>query len=150
MLAEAFSIFSPAYRRPVGGIYHRCLLALFGFRPLPFRIAFFVLLTVNISLALFWFRQLTQSTLAAASAALLFAFHPVLAILYYADGTIYDVLCVLFVLPALIHYVGIRQRHRFLAGNHLLLAVLLCGAALGSKEMAIVLPALPAIQRHSD
>lgn len=141
MLAEALSIFSPAYR-PVGGLYYRSLLALAGFHPLPFRVVFFLFLILNIGLALIWFQQLTQSTLAAASGALFFAFHPTLANLYYSDGTIYDVLCAFFTLLALTQYVGIRKSHRFVTGNHLLLTVLLYGAALGSKEMAITLPAI--------
>lgn len=118
ILTEALSIFTPAYR-PVGGLYYRSLFALVGFHPFSFRVVFFTLLAVNTALALVWYKQLTHSLLAAGCAALFFSFHPALASLYYANGTIYDVLCVLFVLLGLIQYVNIRQSNRFLTGNHL-------------------------------
>src|SRR5665213_3078789 len=141
MLAQALSVFSPEYR-PVGGLYYRTLFALFGLHPAPFRIAFFILLVVNMILAGVWYRRLSASSLTIAASILLFSFQPALAELYYNDGTVYDVLCVLFVLLLLGRYSRLRQSHRLVAGNDLLLILALYGAALGSKEMAISLPAV--------
>jgi hypothetical protein len=141
MLAQALSVFSPEYR-PVGGLYYRTLFALFGLHPAPFRIAFFILLVVNMILAGVWYRRLSASSLTIAASLLIFSFQPALAELYYNDGTVYDVLCVLFVLLLLGRYSRLRQSHRLVAGNDLLLILALYGAALGSKEMAISLPAV--------
>jgi hypothetical protein len=141
LLAQALSVFSPEYR-PVGGLYYRTLFALFGLHPAPFRIVFFGLLIANLLLAAGWYRRLSRSGMTAACAALLFTFHPTLAGLYYNNGTVYDVLCVFFVLLLLSHWVRVRQEHRLVEGNSLLLVVALYGAALGSKEMAVTIPAV--------
>ena len=141
MLAQALSVFSPEYR-PVGGLYYRTLFAIFGLHPAPFRIAFFTLLIVNMMLAALWYRRLSSSPLTIAASVLLFSFQPALAELYYNDGTVYDVLCLLFVLLLLGRYTRLRQAHRLVEGNDLLLILALYGAALGSKEMAISVPAV--------
>ena len=141
MLAQALSVFSPEYR-PVGGLYYRSLFALFGLHPAPFRIAFFTLLVLNMILAALWYRRLTNSGLTVTASVLFFSFQPALAELYYNDGTVYDVLCVLFVLLLLGRYSRLRQSDRLVAGNDLLLVLALYGAALGSKEMAISVPAV--------
>ena len=141
MLVQALSVFTPEYR-PVGGLYYRTLFALFGLHPAPFRIAFFTLLIVNMILAGLWYRRLSHSRLTVAASVLLFSFQPALAELYYNDGTVYDVLCVLFVLLLLGHYARLRQGHRLVVGNDLLLILALYGAALGSKEMALSVPAV--------
>lgn len=141
VLAQALAIFTPEYR-PMGGLYYRVLFALFGLHPLPFRIIFFSLLITNFALAQVWFRRLSNSTMTAACATLLFAFQPAMSELYFNDGTVYDVLCVLFVLVLLIRYVSIRRYDRSVTGGDLLLIMALYGAALGSKEMAITVPAV--------
>lgn len=141
MLAQALSVFSPEYR-PMGGLYYRTLYALFGLHPAPFRIAFFTLLIVNMILAALWYRRLSRSGLTVATSVLLFSFQPALAELYYNDGTIYDVLCAFFVLLLLGRYTRLRQSHQLVEGNDLLLILALYGAALGSKEMAISVPAV--------
>jgi len=141
MLAQALSVFSPEYR-PMGGLYYRTLFALFGLHPAPFRIAFFTLLIVNMILAALWYRRLSHSGLAVAASVLLFSFQPALAELYYNDGTVYDVLCVFFALLLLGRYTRLRQSQQLVAGNDLLLILALYGAALGSKEMAISVPAV--------
>lgn len=141
MLVQALSVFTPEYR-PMGGLYYRALFALFGLHPAPFRIAFFTLLIVNMILAGLWYRRLSPSRLTVAASVLLFSFQPALAELYYNDGTVYDVLCVLFVLLLLGRYTRLRQSNQLVAGNGLLLILALYGAALGSKEMAISMPAV--------
>ena len=139
ILTQALTVFTPEYR-PVGGLYYRTLFALFGFNPLPFRVATFVLLGLNLVLAARWCRELTDSRFAAAATTLLFSFHPAMVALYYADGTSYDVLCLFFTLLTLGQYVRVRHAHRFLTTHNLLIVIALYGAALGSKEMAVTLP----------
>ncbi|HLN01260.1 MAG TPA: hypothetical protein VK335_18370 [Bryobacteraceae bacterium] len=139
ILTQALTVFTPEYR-PVGGLYYRTLFALFGFNPVPFRVATFVLLGLNLVLAARWCRELTDSRFTAAATTVLFSFHPAMVALYYADGTSYDVLCLFFILLTLGQYVRIRHAHRFLPRHNLLIVMAFYGAALGSKEMAITLP----------
>jgi hypothetical protein len=141
MLAHALAVFSTEYR-PMAGLYYRTLFALFGPHMTPFRVVFFGVLIVNLIAAGTWFWRLSGSRITAACAALLFAYQPALAALYYDNGTIYDVLCVLFALALMNCYVRMREEGRFVTGNRLLLVLALNGAALGSKEMAVTLPAV--------
>jgi len=139
LAAEAVSPFTPEYR-PVGGVYYRTLYALFGLHPLPFRIAFFALLIGNLGLAGLWIWRLTGSRTTALMSTAVFSFHAALAELYYNDGTVYDVLCLFFVLILLSVYTRIRRRGEFPNAGGILLLAALYAAALGSKEMAITLP----------
>jgi len=139
MAVQALTVFTPEYR-PMGGLYYRTLFAVFGLDPLAFRIAAFLLLGLNLALAWRWARELSGSRFTAAASTLLFAFHPALSALYYGDGTIYDVLCLSFLLAALTRYVRIRRQEGFLGIRDLLVVMAFFGAALGSKEMALTFP----------
>jgi hypothetical protein len=139
LAAEAVAVFTPEYR-PVGGAYYRTLYALFGLAPLPFRVAFFALLIVNLGLACLWIWRLTGERSTALMSVVVFSFHAALADLYYNDGTVYDVLCLFFVLVLLCLYTRIRRRGRFAGPGETFLLALLGGAALGNKEMAVTLP----------
>ena len=140
-LVKALTVFTGEYR-PMAGLYLRTLFAIFGLNPVAFRVAAVLVLLCNLALAARWFRLLSQSGFTAAAAALLFAFHPRLAEIYYADGAIYDVLCLFFFLLALGCYTHIRQDGRVLSTRDLLVVAAFYGAALGSKEMAVTLPAV--------
>ena len=141
MAVQALTVFTPEYR-PMGGLYYRTLFAVFGLDPLAFRIAAFLLLGLNLALAWRFARELSGSRFAAAASTLLFAFHPAMSALYYGDGTIYDVLCLSFLLAALTRYVRIRRQGGFLGTRDLLVVMAFLGAALGSKEMALTFPAM--------
>ena len=143
LLVEAASVFTPEYR-PVGGVYYRLLYAIFGLQRVPFRIIFFSLLLANLGLAYVWIKRLSSSRVAGFVGAIVVSYHAALTDLYYNDGTIYDVLCCGFILLILINYTRTR-RTGALDGTHLLYLAALFGAALGSKEMAMTLPALLAL-----
>jgi hypothetical protein len=81
------------------------------------------------------------SELAAGLAALAMAYHPGLSNLYYNPGFVYDVLCLFFYLAALVYYGRIRNQSGPPRRSQTAVLLLLFLAALGSKEMAITLPA---------
>ena len=139
VLVQALTVITPAYR-PMSGLLYRALYALFGLHALPYRIAFFLLLAVNLVLLARWSRNLSNSRFAAAAAALLFAYNPVMPEVYYGNAALYDVLCGFFLLLALNYYVRIRRESRPLSFTNLLILLAFYGAALGSKEMAVSLP----------
>jgi hypothetical protein len=128
--------------RPIGALFYRGMFAAFGLNPLPYRIACFVLLLVNLALLYRFCVRLSGSKEIGALACLLGAYHAHLADLYYSTGTIYDLLCCAFFLGAFVYYVEIRQRGELPGWRQMLwcLAVYVC--ALGAKEMAATLPIL--------
>ena len=128
--------------RPMGGLFYATLFALFGFNPLPFRIACFVILLLNLLLVYAFTRRLTSSREVAALTVLVFCYHPYLFSLYTDTGTVYDLLCLCFYCAAFIYYLRIRQSGRYLGWRELsaFAAIYLC--ALNSKEMAVSLPVL--------
>jgi hypothetical protein len=133
--------FSPSYR-PMGGLFYRSLFAAFGFHPLPFRIAFFLFLTVNLGLSWRIAELVTGSQEVAGLSTLIGAFHPRLVDLYWSTGTIYDVLCFTFFYAALCLYIEIRNRGRVPRGGAALLILVFFVCALNSKEIAVGLPPL--------
>jgi hypothetical protein len=142
-LYQAWSA-SPAallhHDRPVGQVLYRAIFAVAGLHPLPFRIVPFVLLLANLALLYRFCLRLAGSREVGALACLLGAYHAHLADLYYSTGTIYDLLCCLFVLWAFDFYAGIRQTGRYPDWRQSTLLLVLYALALGSKEMAVTLP----------
>jgi hypothetical protein len=130
-----------AQDRPLAQVVYRGLFAWVGLNPVPFRLVAFALLLANLALLYRFAVRLAGSREVAALACLIGAYHAHLADLYYSSGTFYDLLCGLFVLWALTYYAGIRQTGRYADWRQQAawLALYLC--ALGSKEMAVVLPA---------
>jgi hypothetical protein len=126
--------FTTVYR-PVGSVFYKLLFWWAGLHPLPYRLAIYALLLVNVALLYRFALLLTGSREAAAVAALLGGYHNHLMDLYQNGGTIYDILSYTFFLAAINCYVARQGRWplRFIA-----LAVL----ALNSKEMALTLPAV--------
>lgn len=139
-LLKANLCFWSSYYRPGGGLFYRVIYSLYGFNPLPFRIAAFVWLCLDFLLLAVVVRQLTGSRWASLLALLLLGIHPTFAAAYFDTGTIYDVLVYAFFWTAFACYVRIRQRGRVpgLAGTAFLLC--LFAAALDSKEIAVLLP----------
>ncbi len=131
--------FTSAYR-PLGEAVYRFLFAVFGFHPLPFRIAVYALLLLNTVLVYKLARCLTGSTEIAILAAFLSSFHRRFSDIYLNNGTIYDVLCGALYLIAMLLYFGARQS----GGRPNLrrwIAVYVCAlAALNAKETAATLP----------
>lgn len=129
-----------AQDRPVAQAVYRAVFGIFGLNPLPFRLVAFVLLLANLALLYRFCVRLSQSREVAALACLFGAYHAHLADLYYSSGTLYDLLCCLFVLWTFTFYAGIRETGRYPSWRQTLTLLALYALALGSKEMAVVLP----------
>ena len=137
LAGENVAFFSPGYR-PFGNLVYRLLFDMAGFHPLPFRIACFALLFLNLYLA-----YRTAAAVASKEAAmltLLFACYNSGVDLYHDAGIIYDILCFTFYFSALGLYVSARTRKRYLTSAQLGLFLILYIFALDSKEMAVTLP----------
>lgn len=130
--------FTPVYR-PAGAAVYRVLFGIFGLDPFPFRICAYVLMTVNVALAMALARRLTGSREIAVITAMLGAFHYRAFDLYFNNGTVYDILCYTFSIAFLLVYTRVRPRWTW--GSSAALYSLLT-LALNSKEMALMLPAL--------
>jgi hypothetical protein len=130
---------SPFYR-PAGGLFYRGIFALFGFDPLPFRIACYGIMIVNLVLLYALARRLSGSYGTGLLAALVASYHGYFIDLYYNTGTIYDLACFLFYAGALVVYVRGRAEGRPLSLRRSCAVAVLFVCALNSKEMAVTLP----------
>jgi hypothetical protein len=128
--------FNSVYR-PVGSAFYRVMYDIAGFHPLPFRIAAYALMLLNIWLVYRLAVAVTGSMETGALCAFVFSFHKRLFGLFVNGGTIYDILCCTFFCLAFWSYVDARRRGKFplaFFGWYVL--------ALNSKEMAAALPAI--------
>lgn len=133
--------FTTVYR-PVGSLFYKIMYAAAGFHPLPFRIALYALMLVNIGLLYRFARQVTGSREAAVLAALLGSYHRHFIDMYENGGVVYDVLCYTFFIAAMSCYIAGRSTGA-LRGWRLVRFLALVLLALNSKEMAVMLaPAL--------
>jgi hypothetical protein len=139
-LLKANLAFWSSFYRPAGGLFYRPIYALWGFHPLPFRIAVLVLLAVNFGLLALVVWQLTGSRWAALVALLLVGINPSFASVYFNTGTIYDILAYTFFWSAFALYVRFRQAGRLPGWGGLALVFCLFAAALDAKEIAVSLP----------
>ncbi len=144
-LLRANLFFWSSYYRPGGGLFYRSMYALWGFHPLPFRIAVMVLLCVNLVLLAVVVRQLTESRWAMLVALLVVGIHPYFSGAYFTTGTVYDVLAYTFVWGAFALYVGVRRAERLPGWGTLAVLLCLLAAALNSKEISVVLPVAVAL-----
>ena len=136
---QALTVVTGAFR-PVGGLFYRSIYAVFGFDPLPFRIAAFVLMGVNLLLAYHLARILSESRYAALTATFLLCCNPSFIELYSSTGTIYDILCFGFFAGAFLIYAAARSREALLGKGRICCVFILYCLALGSKEMAAAFP----------
>jgi hypothetical protein len=148
------------YYRPMGAVFYLPLFEAFGLNPAVYHATLMLVLLANAFLLYRFARLLGAGELAAGLAAFVVCYHAGLSALYYYTGFVYDVLCFLFYLGALVFYAGIRRRGRLLNARETaaFLGLFLC--ALNSKEMAVTLPAVllvyewiyhpPAIGRRRD
>jgi hypothetical protein len=133
-------LFFSGFYRPMGGVFYRALYAVAGFNPLPFRIACYFLLVLNLYLCYCLAKRLTRSTEIGLLATLIACYHAQLADIYYSTGVVYDLLCFTFFYGSFLYYVRIRQPGRALSIREGAVCCLLYIAALNSKEMAVTLP----------
>ena len=139
-LLKANVAFWSSYYRPAGGLFYRSIFALWGFHPLPFRIAVLALLPVNFALLALVVWQLTKSGIGVLIALLLLGINPTFSSIYFDTGNICDVLAYVFFWSAFAIYLRIRQAGRLPGWRGLALVFGLFVAALESKEIAVSLP----------
>ena len=128
--------------RPLGSLAYRAVFAMVGFHPLPFHVLMLAIGVINLGLCFRLAQLVSGSERTAAFAALLFAFHTRLMEIWFRPAMIFDALCFAFLYLAICLWISERNRSRpFRAWR--IAAILLCFVgALGSKEMAISLPAM--------
>ena len=126
--------------RPMGAAFYLALYAVAGFDPLPFRIACYFLMALNLYLCYCLAKRLTGSREVGLLATLIACYHARFADLYYSTGTVYDLLCFTFFYGAFLYYVRIRQDDEVLKVRQIVACCALYVAALNSKEMAVTLP----------
>jgi len=138
-LLDTLRFWSTAYR-PLGALFYIPLYKIFGMNPLPYRIACFAVLGLNLVLLYRFCFSLTNSREIAFLATFLASYHAWFVDLYYSAGTIYDLLCYSLYLSAFLVYAGIRGRGRTPGARGLIAIGVLYVLALDAKEMAVTLP----------
>ena len=128
------------FYRPITALYYVPLHYFFGLNPAPYHTVLLLLLLIGIGLTYRLAVVLGVDKPTAALAALIVCFHSGIANLYYNTAFIYDVLCGLFYLAALVYYVRIRESGRVLTGREVGCFLVLSLLALDAKEMAVTLP----------
>ena len=144
LIVDNLHYWSTSYR-PLGGLFYVALYRWFGFNPLPFRVACFGLLALNLGLLRRFTLRLSGSREVAFLALLLAGYHAWFVDLYYSTGTVYDLLCYAFYLGAFNLYLGVRAQGLALAWRRLGIMTALYLCALNAKEMAVSLPVLLAV-----
>jgi hypothetical protein len=131
----------PLYR-PLGTAVYRVFYSAFGFHPLPLYIFCWLLLVVNVFAAWRFFRALAPSVLEALLALSLILVHGSFDSLYLSAGTIYDRLCFLFTVLAVIVYARVRRDENVISAGRVALICFLCLMAMNSKESGAAVPAI--------
>lgn len=144
-LLKAIVAFWSSYYRPAGGLFYRTIYALWGFHPLPFRVAALILLAVNFVLLSVVVWQLTASRWGTLIVLLAIGINPSFAYAYFDTGAIYDVLAYTFFWGAFAWYVHMRQSGRVPGWGRMALLFCLFALALDAKEIAVSLPAAVAL-----
>jgi hypothetical protein len=121
--------------RPLGTAVYRVFYTIFGFHPLPLYIFCWLLLIGNVFAGWRFFRALAPSVFVALTALSLTLVHGLFQDLYLSAGTVYDRLCFLFTVLAVIVYVRAR------AGRVAWLCFI-CLMAMNSKESGAAVPAI--------
>jgi hypothetical protein len=139
-LLKANLAFWSSFYRPAGGLFYRSIYALWGFHPLPFRIAVLALLSVDFGLLALVVWQLTGSRWGALIALLLLGINPAFGFAYFNTGNIYDILAYAFFWGGFALYVRFRRAGRLPGWGVLALVFCLFAAALDAKEISVSLP----------
>ena len=131
----------PLYR-PLGTAVYRVFYTIFGFHPLPLYIFSWLLLIGNVVAAWRFFRVLTPSVFVALLALSLTLVHALFEDLYLSAGTIYDRLCFLFTVLAVIVYARTRREGAGISAGRVALLCLICMTAINSKESGAAVAAI--------
>jgi hypothetical protein len=140
-LGDCLTVWTSAYR-PIGGLYYLPIYYLFGLNPLPYRILILTIVCINVQLVFRFAKLITRSWTAAVLTSLLFCAHANVTDIYCNNSSIYDVLACFFSVLALLSYVKTRSTGRPYRGVAAGTGTVLVIAALGSKEIAVITPAL--------
>lgn len=124
----------PDQVRPAGALFYRILFDLFGFNPLPFHIAGFLLIFLNLALLLRLLQKVGRDPSTVAAGLLFGCFQGTMWMIYASTGMIYDVLCATFLYSALLVDL---ERPKWWP-----LVALLHVGAMSSKELGVALPGL--------
>jgi len=141
LMVDNLRYWSTSYR-PLGGLFYVALYHCFGFDPLPFRVACFGLLALNLSLLWRFTLGLSGSREVAFLALLIGGYHAWFVDLYYSTGTVYDLLCYAFYLGAFNVYLEVRARGLVPGWRCVGIVAALYVCALNSKEMAVSFPVM--------
>ncbi len=128
--------------RPLGNAVYRVFYSVFGFHPLPLYIFGWFLLIGNVFASWRFFRAVAPSAFVALMALSLTLVHGLLQDLYLSAGTIYDRLCFLFTVLAVIIYARARQEEKGMSAGRVAWLCFLCLKAKNSKDSGAVLPAI--------
>jgi hypothetical protein len=131
----------PLYR-PLGTAVYRVSYTIFGLHALPLYIFCWLLLVGNFFLAWRFFGILAPSRFVALIALSLTMVHGLFQDLYLSAGTIYDRLCFLFTVLAVIVYARARREENGMSPGRVALLCLICLMAMNSKENGAVVPAI--------
>lgn len=138
LLLDTLRFWSTAYR-PLGAFFYVPLYKMFAMDPLPYRIACFAILGLNLVLLYHFCARLTNSREIAFLATFLASYHAWFVDLYYSAGTVYDLLCYSLYMSTFLVYVGIRTRGHTPGPRDLIGIGFLYVLALDAKEMAVSL-----------
>jgi hypothetical protein len=141
LILDNLRFWSTSYR-PQGGLFYAALYHWFGFNPLPFRVACFGLLALNLGLLWRFTLGLSCSREVAFLALLISGYHAWFIDLYYSTGTVYDLLCYSFYLGAFNVYLSVRAQGLVLDWRRVAMVAALYVCALNAKEMAVSLPVM--------
>jgi len=136
-------LFSPSaeYFRPVGMLFYRIGLSLFGLSPTSFHALLWSIHTLNVALVYLALKQFVDSRVGAAAGALLFACPAVFSDIFHNFGTIFEVTGFALYLTGMMLW---HRKERSFGAT--LLATAVFFMALKAKEMAITLPAIWVLQ----
>ena len=138
-LLHILTVFTPAYR-PLATVFWRPLYAIFGYHPMPYRIAIHLMLAANIVIVYVMARRLELARDAALLTVLFFCYNGAMNDLYYDSCTVTDVMCFLFYTLAIALYLHARQAGKLLSLRRAATVVVCYLLALDSKELAVALP----------
>jgi hypothetical protein len=138
-VVHVLTVFTKAYR-PLATMFWRPMYAVFGYNPLPYRIAIHLMMMINIWLAYVLARRLEVTREAAALATLVFCYNASMSDLYYDSCTVTDVICFLLYALAMVVYVRGRRTGNPLSWWRMAAVGVFYLLALDSKELAVALP----------
>lgn len=134
-------VFWTSFHRPLGGVVHLVIHTLFGMQPFWYWLFSIILFSLNtlLLLALYW--RITNDKYLALVAAGFAVLHPENYNVWYNFGAIYELLVFGFLISAFLCYLLFLEAEKGDKSRYWLCLILFI-AALNSKEIAVVFPAI--------